>query len=102
MKQPPLIEPHSGIPFPASFTPPGGSAPQWFAGAGVQQLGLLRINLFCYRPAERLAVVAAETEHEPIHSRTLCKVLFDLYRGAEALSKQGRRSLIAGFPGLLA
>ena len=102
MKQPPLIEPHSGIPFPASFTPPGGSAPQWFAGAGVQQFGLLRINLFCYRLAERLAVVVAETEHEPIHSRTLCEVLFDLYLGAEALSKQGRRSLIAGFPGLLA
>ena len=27
--------------------------------------------LFCYRPAERLAVVVAKTEHEPIHSRTL-------------------------------
>ena len=46
--------------------------------------------------------MVAKTEHEPLHSRTLCEVLFDLCLGAEALSKQGRRSLIAGFPGLLA
>ena len=118
----PLIEAHSGIPFPASLTPPGGSAPQWIAGAGIQQFSLFRINvyafglyvdrdaaraalaeiLFCYRPAERLAVVVAGTGHEPIQSRTLCEVLFDLYLGTEPLSPQGRRSVIAGFPALLA
>ena len=206
--QPPLIEPHSGIPFPATLTPPGGSAPQWIAGAGIQQYSLFRINvyafglyvdrdgaraaladyagrpaarlaedaafyrrllklefamslrlvlardvpgadiarafdealrprlerrqgaagtavdpaalprlrgyltvdrlrkgaeiLFCYRPPELLAVVVAGTEHEPLHSRPLCEVLFDLYLGAEPLSPRGRRSVIAGFPALLA
>ena len=206
--QPPLIEPHSGIPFPATLTPPCGSAPQWIAGAGIQQYSLFRINvyafglyvdrdgaraaladyagrpaarlaedaafyrrllklefamslrlvlardvpgadiarafdkalrprlerrqgaagtavdpaalprlrghltvdrlgkgaeiLFCYRPPELLAVVVAGTVHEPLHSRPLCEVLFDLYLGAEPLSPRGRRSVIAGFPALLA
>ena len=35
VKQPPLIEAHSGIPFPASLTPPGSSAPQWIAGVAL-------------------------------------------------------------------
>ena len=205
--QAPLIEPHTGIHFPAALTPPGDTAPQWLAGAGVQQATLFRINvyafglyvdreaaraeladyagrtaarlaedgkfyrhlleqefamslrlvlardlagadiarafdeelrprmqrrqdtadatadstplrrirgyfamdrlrkgaeiLFCYRPPERLAVVVAGTAHEPLHSRALCEVLFDLYLGADALSEQGRRSVIAGFPALL-
>ena len=208
LTQPPLIEPHSGIRFPALLTPPGDSAPQWLAGAGIQQFSLFRINvyafglyldraaaraaladyagrpaprlaedegfyrrllalqfalslrlvlardvagadigrafaeslrpridrwpgaagtaaaraplrrlrgyfamdrlgtgteiLFCYRPPERLAVVVARTEHAPIHSRTLCEVLFDMYLGTEPVSVQGRRSVIAGFPALLA
>ena len=207
MKRPPLIEPHSGVPFPALLTPPGGSTPQWLAGAGIQQYSLFRVNvyafglyvdragaraaladyagrpaarlveddgfyrrllelrfamslrlvlardlagsdiarafaeslrprlerrqgasaatadgtplqrirgyfamdrlgkgteiLFCYHPAERLAVVVAGTEHEPIRSRLLCEVLFDLYLGAEPLSPRGRRSVIAEFPALL-
>ena len=206
--QPPLIEPHSGIPFPATLTPPGGSAAQWIAGAGIQQYSVFRINvyafglyvdrdgaraaladyagwpaarlaedaafyrrllklefamslrlvlardvpgadiarafdealrprlerrqgaagtavdpaalprlrghltvdrlgkgaeiLFCCRPPELLAVVVAGTEHEPLHSRPLCEVLFGLYLGAEPLSPRGRRSVIAGFPALLA
>ena len=208
MTQPPLIEAHSGIRFPALLTPPGDSAPQWLAGAGIQQVSLFRINvyafglyvdraaaratladyagrpaprlaedegfyrlllalqfamslrlvlarevagadigrafdealrpridrwqgaagtaaartplrrlrgyfamdrlekgteiLFCYRPREQLAVVVARTEHEPIHSKTLCQVLFDLYLGTGPVSVQGRRSVIAGFPALLA
>lgn len=208
MTRQPLIEPHSGIRFPALLTPPGGNAPQWLAGAGIQQISLFRINvyayglyvdraaaratladyagraaprlaadedfyrrllalefamslrlvlardvagadigrafdealrprlerwqaaagtaaeraplrrlrgyfardrlgkgteiLFCFRPPERLAVVVARTEHEPIRSRTLCQVLFDLYLGPESVSLRGRRSVIAGFPALLA
>ena len=58
--------------------------------------------LFCYRPTERLTVPVAGTVHQPLRSRTLCEVLFDLYLGAEALSEQGRRSVIASFPALLA
>ena len=54
--------------------------------------------LFCYRPPERLTVPVAGTMHQPLRSRTLCEVLFDLYLGAEALSEQGRRSVIASFP----
>lgn len=206
--QPPLIEPHSGIPFPSLLTPPGASAPQWLAGAGIQQFSLFRVNvyafglyvdraavrarladyagrpaprlaadqgfyrrllelefamslrlvlardvagadiarafdealtpridrwpgaagtaadhtplrrlrgyfamdrlgkgteiLFCYRPRERLTVVVGRTEHEPIRSRTLCQVLFDMYLGTDPVSVQGRRSVIAGFPVLLA
>ena len=208
VEQPPLIEPHSGIRFPTLLTPPGDTAPQWLAGAGVQQATLFRINvyafglyvdreaaraaladyagrpatrlaedegfyrrllklefamtlrlvlardlsgadiatafdqalrprlerrqrtagtphdgtalprmrgyftmdrlakgaeiLFCYRPAQRLTVAVAGTAHQPLRSRTLCEVLFDLYLGAEALSEQGRRSVIASFPELLA
>ena len=208
LTQPPLIEPHSGIRFPVLLTAPGAGAPQWLAGAGIQQFSLFRINvyafglyvdrvaarasladyagrpapllaedegfyrrllelrfamslrlvlarevagteiarafdealrpridrwqeaagapadptplrrlrgyfagdrlrkgtevLFCYRPRERLTVVVAQTEREPIHSSTLCQVLFDMYLGAEPVSAQGRRSVIAGFPALLA
>ena len=58
--------------------------------------------LFCYRPTERLTVPVAGTVHQPLRSRTLCEVLFDLYLGAEALSEQGRRRVIASFPALLA
>ena len=58
--------------------------------------------LFCYRPAERLTVAVAGTVHLPLRWRTLCEVLFDLYLGADALSEQGRRSVIASFPELLA
>ena len=208
MTLPPLIEPHSGIEFRALLTPPGDHTPQWLAGAGIQQFGLFRINvyafglyvdrdaarttlgdyagrpaprlaeneefyrcllqlafamslrlvlardvagadigrafdealwpriergrgaggtaanrtplrrlrgyfamdrlakgteiLFCFRPRERLTVVVASTEQEPVHSRTLCQVLFDMYLGAEPVSAQGRRSVIANFPALLA
>ena len=58
--------------------------------------------LFCYRPADRLTVAVAGTVHRPLRSRTLCEVLFDLYLGTEAFSEQGRRSVIASFPELLA
>ena len=58
--------------------------------------------LFCYRPVERLTVAVAGSVHQPLRSRMLCEVLFDLYLGAEALSEQGRRSVIASFPELLA
>ena len=46
--QPPLIEPHSGIPFPATLTPPGGSAAQWIADVAIQQYSLFRINVYAF------------------------------------------------------
>ena len=58
--------------------------------------------LLCYHPPERLAVVVARTEHEPVRSRPLCEVLFDMYLGTAPVSAQGRRSVIARFPALLA
>ena len=204
----PLVEPHSGIRFPARLTPPGAAAAQSLAGAGIQQFSLFRINVYafglyvdraaaratladyagrpasrlaeddgfyrrllelrfaaslrlvlarevagadvgrafdealrprldrwrdaagtraegaplrrlrgyfaldrlrkgteillCYHPPERLAVVVERTEHEPIRSRPLCEVLFDMYLGTAPVSAQGRRSVIARFPSLLA
>ena len=68
----------------------------------VDRLGTGTEILFCYRPPARLATVVAETEHQPLHSRVLCEVLFDLFLGAEPLSPRGRRSVIAAFPALLA
>ena len=68
----------------------------------MDRLGTGAAILFCYRPAQRLTVAVAGTVHQPLRSRTLCEVLFDLYLGAEALSERGRRSVIAGFPELLA
>ena len=86
------------------------------AGAGMDRTPLQRIRgyfavdrlgkgtaiLFCYYPAEQLTVAVAGNVHESIRSRTLCEVLFDLYLGTDGLSEQGRRSVIAGFPELLA
>ena len=68
----------------------------------MDRLGKGAAILFCYLPAERLTVAVAGTVHQPLRSRTLCEVLFDLYLGAETLSERGRRSVIAGFPELLA
>ena len=101
--------------FDEALRPTSAAAPGQAAGATADSTPLRRIRgyfamdrlrkgaeiLFCYRPPERLAVVVAGTAHEPLHSRTLCEVLFDLYLGADALSEQGRRSVIAGFPALL-
>ena len=61
--QAPLIEPHSGIRFLAALTPPGDTAPQWLAGAGVQQVTLFRINVYAFglyvdRDAARAALDA--------------------------------------------
>ena len=69
---------------------------------GMDRIGKGTVILFCYHPAEQLTVAVAGTVHEPIRSRTLCDVLFDLYLGPDALSERGRRSVIAGFPALLA
>ena len=57
--------------------------------------------VFAYSPPGRLVVVMAGTGHEPIDSPALCRALFDIYLGADAISKQGRRSVIEGFPPLL-
>ena len=68
----------------------------------VDRLGKGAVILFCYHPAEQLTVAVAGNVHDPVRSRPLCEVLFDLYLGTEALSEQGRRNVIASFPELLA
>jgi hypothetical protein len=44
------LEPHTGSAFPASLTPPSGSARQQIAGTGIRQfvLILLRINVHAF------------------------------------------------------
>ena len=37
----------------------------------------------------------------PIDSRVLCRALFDVYLGENPISEDGKRSIIAGFPGLI-
>ena len=87
----------------AAGTGMGGTPLQRIRGFfAVDRLGKGTVILFCYHPAEQLTVAVAGNVHEPVRSRTLCEVLFDLYLGTDALSQQGRRSVIAGFPALLA
>ena len=207
--QAPTIEPHSGIAFPASLTPPGGGTVQWIAGAGIRELTVFIVTVQIYAfglyvdraaaraslagyaarpaaslaqdagfyrrllelefamslrlvmtrdvagadvgkafdealrprmarqeggsdaaakralqrfrgyfdvgqlatgteivfscsPAGRLAVAVAGSERRPLDSRILCEALFDVYLGAEPISEAGKRSVIEGFPELLA
>ena len=58
--------------------------------------------LFSCNPAGRLATAVGGNERPPIDSRPLCRALFDIYLGEDPISRDGKRSLIAGFPGLLA
>ena len=41
-------------------------------------------------------------ERPPIESRALCRALFDVYLGAEPISEEGKKSVIARFPDLVA
>ena len=65
----------------------------------VDRLGKGAEILFCCRPPELLAVVAAGTEHEPLHSRPLCEVLFDLYLGSGAALAAGQAQRHRRLPG---
>ena len=58
--------------------------------------------VFSCSPARRLATSFGGDERPPIDSRTLCRALFDVYLGEDPISDDGKRSVIAGFPGLLA
>jgi hypothetical protein len=208
--QAPLIEPHSGVSFPASLTPPGGTTAHWITGTGIRELTVFIITvqiyafglyvdreaaraaladyavrpasslaqdvgfygrllelefamslrlvmtrdvagrdvgkafdealrprmarrqaasdaaanrtalqrfrgyfdvgqlasgteiLFSCSPAGRLTTAVAGSKRQPIDSRALCEALFDVYLGAEPISETGKRSVIEGFPELLA
>ena len=41
-------------------------------------------------------------ERPPIESRALCRALFDVYLGAEPISEEGKKSVIARLPDLIA
>ena len=58
--------------------------------------------VFSCGPAGRLATSVGGDERPPIDSRALCRALFDVYLGEDPISDDGKRSVIAGFPGLLA
>ena len=52
-------------------------------------------------PAGRLATSVGGDERPPINSRALCGALFDVYLGEDPISDDGKRRVVAGFPGLL-
>ena len=43
-----VIEPRTGISFPASLTPPGGESSHWLAGMGVRERTFLRIRVYAF------------------------------------------------------
>ena len=57
--------------------------------------------VFSCGPAGRLATSVGGEERPPIDSTTLCRALFDVYLGEDPISDDGKRSVIAGFTGLL-
>ena len=57
--------------------------------------------VFSCGPAGRLATSVGRDERPPIDSRVLCRALFDVYLGKDPISNDGKRSIIAGFPGLI-
>lgn len=48
MIQPVLIEPHSGISFPASLTPAGSRRAHWITGTGIQKYSIFRIKIYAF------------------------------------------------------
>ncbi len=57
--------------------------------------------VFSCGPAGRLATSVGGAGRPPIDSRALCRALFDVYLGEDPISRDGKRSVIAGFPDLL-
>ena len=57
--------------------------------------------VFSCGPAGRLATSVGGDERPPIDSRALCRALFDVYLGEDPISDDGKRSIIAGFHGLI-
>ena len=58
--------------------------------------------VFSCSPARRLVTSFGGDERPSIDSGALCRALFDVYLGEDPISDDGKRSVIAGFPGLLA
>jgi hypothetical protein len=57
--------------------------------------------IFSCSPAGRLTTSVGGDERPPITSKSLCRALFDVYLGEDPISDAGKRSIIAGFHGLL-
>ena len=57
--------------------------------------------VFSCGPAGRLATSVGGEERPPIDSRVLCRALFDVYLGEDPISNDGKKRIIAGFPGLI-
>ena len=57
--------------------------------------------VFSCGPVGRLAMTVDGAQRPPIESQALCRALFDIYLGEDPIEPDGRRSLIAGFAGLL-
>ena len=58
--------------------------------------------VFACTPASVMTTSIDGDEQPPIESRALCRALFDVYLGAEPISVEGKETVIARFPDLLA
>ena len=58
--------------------------------------------LFSCDPAGRLTISVGQAQRAPIESRVLCRALFDVYLGADAIERDAKRNIMAGFIRLLA
>ena len=58
--------------------------------------------VFACTPAGRLTTTVGGDGQAPIGSPALCRALFDVYLGREPISVEGKKTVIAGFPELLA
>ena len=78
--QAPIIEPHSGISFPASLSPPGGGTEQWLTGAGIRELTVFIVGLYVDRQAARatLAGYASRPAESPMEDAAFYRRLLDL------------------------
>ena len=59
------------------------------------------VVVFSCGPAGCLATSVGGDERPPINSMALSGALFDVYLGEDPISDDGKRSVVAGFPGLL-
>jgi hypothetical protein len=58
--------------------------------------------LFTCTPDGTLSSSVKGVPNPPVSSQALCWALFDVYLGSSPISSDGKRSLVAGFPDLLA
>ena len=57
--------------------------------------------IFACTAGGRMTTAIDGEERPPIESRALCRALFDVYLGAEPISEEGKKSVIARFPDLM-